>query len=287
VANSPGILFINGITPIPDTWFNAVNNAVYNFIYPNISNTSTPGYVLTYVSASSPPTWQAASGGIGAVHGTTNQIDVSTVGSTATVSIDSGYPATLTLAESQITNLTSDLSGKQASNANLTTLSTNSITGTSNRTTVSATYAIDISASYVGQTSITTLGTISTGSIPNTLITGLGTLSTQSGTFSGTSSGTNTGDQTIALTGNVTGSGTGSFATTIAASAVQYSMIQNVSANSKLLGSSSSGSGVAPSEITLGTNLTMSGSTLNASGSGGSSNWGSPDLVSYTYFGGV
>lgn len=49
-------------------------------------------------------------------------------------------------------------------------------------------------------------------------------------TFSGdvTISGTNTGDQTITLTGDVTGSGTGSFATTIAASAVEYSMIQDV-----------------------------------------------------------
>lgn len=78
---------------------------------------------------------------------------------------------------------------------------------------------------------------------------GLGSLATQSGTFSGTSSGTNTGDQTITLTGNVTGSGTGSFATTIANSAVTYAKIQNVSATDKLLGRSTSGSGVVE-EIT-------------------------------------
>jgi hypothetical protein len=36
-----------------------------------------------------------------------------------------------------------------------------------------------------------------------------------------------------------------------------------------LLGSSATGSGAAPSQITLGTNLSMSGSTLNASGGGG------------------
>jgi hypothetical protein len=73
---------------------------------------------------------------------------------------------------------------------------------------------------------------------------GLGTLATQSGTFSGTTSGTNTGDQTITLTGDVTGSGVGSFAATIAAGAVSYAKIQNVSATDKLLGRSSALAGV-------------------------------------------
>ncbi len=87
---------------------------------------------------------------------------------------------------------------------------------------------------------------------------GLGTLATQSGTFtgthSGTSSGTNTGDQTITLTGAVTGTGTGSFATSlaagivgttnIAADAVTYEKIQNISAGNVLLGNSTSSAGV-------------------------------------------
>lgn len=72
---------------------------------------------------------------------------------------------------------------------------------------------------------------------------GLGSLATQSGSFSGTSSGTNTGDQTITLTGDVTGSGTGSFAATIAADAVTYAKIQNVSGTDRLLGRSSAGAG--------------------------------------------
>jgi hypothetical protein len=57
----------------------------------------------------------------------------------------------------------------------------------------------------------------------------------------------------------------------IANSNVTYAKIQNVSANSVLLGSSATGGGAPPSEITLGTNLSMAGSVLNATGGGGGS----------------
>lgn len=121
---------------------------------------------------------------------------------------------------------------------------------------------------------------------------GLGTLATQNGTFSGTSSGTNTGDQTtvsgnagtatalatgrtISLTGDVTAT-TGSFdgtanataAATIANDAVTYAKMQNVSAASRLIGRGSDGGAGNPEEITLGTGLTMTGTTLSAPGGG-------------------
>ncbi len=71
-----------------------------------------------------------------------------------------------------------------------------------------------------------------------------------------------------ALTGDVTASGSGSVAATIPNTTVTLAKIANAAANSKLLGSGSAGSGSAYAELTLGTNLSMSGTTLNASGGG-------------------
>lgn len=80
--------------------------------------------------------------------------------------------------------------------------------------------------------------------------------------------GTNSGDQTITLTSDVTGSGTGSFATTIANDAVTYAKMQNVSAASRLLGRGSAGGSGDPEEITISTGLSLSGTTLTATGTG-------------------
>lgn len=90
--------------------------------------------------------------------------------------------------------------------------------------------------------------------------------------FSGATSITNTD-----LSGDVTTSG--GVATTIANNAVTtakiadanvtLAKIQNAAASSKLLGSGATGSGSAYTELTLGTNLSMSGTTLNATGGSG------------------
>lgn len=55
---------------------------------------------------------------------------------------------------------------------------------------------------------------------------------------------------------------------TIDNTAVTYAKIQNVSAASRLLGRGSAAGAGAPQEITLGTNLSMSGTTLNATSGG-------------------
>lgn len=77
--------------------------------------------------------------------------------------------------------------------------------GTANRITVTAD-AVDIASTYVGQTSITTLGTVATGTWQATII---------SPTYGGT--GVNNGTKTITLGGNLTTSG--AFDTTLTVTA--------------------------------------------------------------------
>jgi hypothetical protein len=131
-------------------------------------------------------------------------------------------------------------------------------------TTTSVVTANGVSGTVANPTSTPAI-TIVLGDIVPTSVAASGTVTGSN--LTGSSTGTNTGDQTITLTGDVGGSGTGSFAATIAANAVTYGKIQAVGASSKLLGSTASGTAVA--EITLGTNLSMTGSTLNAAGGGG------------------
>jgi hypothetical protein len=112
-----------------------------------------------------------------------------------------------------------------------------SVTGTTNRITSTggSTPVLDIAATYVGQASITTLGTIATGVWQGTAVgfayggTGLTALGTASQLLRVNAGATAleyftptyiSGNQTITLTGDVTGSGTTGIATTIAANVV-------------------------------------------------------------------
>ena len=67
------------------------------------------------------------------------------------------------------------------------------------------------------------------------------------------------------ITGDVVGSVVGSIATTIADAAVTYAKMQDVSAESKLLGRGEGAGAGDVQEITLGSGLSMSGTTLTAS----------------------
>lgn len=54
----------------------------------------------------------------------------------------------------------------------------------------------------------------------------------------------------------------------LAANAITYAKMQDVTAASRLLGRGGAAGAGDPEEIVLGTNLSMSGTTLNASGGG-------------------
>lgn len=89
------------------------------------------------------------------------------------------------------------------------------------------------------------------------------------------------GGTITALTGDVTASGTGSVAATISNDAVTYVKIQNVSTNNRLLGRATAGAGDVE-EITIGTGLSITGTTLNASGGGsGTVNSGTANRLTY------
>jgi len=128
--------------------------------------------------------------------------------------------------------------------------------GTTNRITVNAD-SIDIASTYVGQTSITTLGAISSGTWQGTVI---------SPTYGGT--GVNNGAKTITLGGNLTTSGaftttltmTGATAITLPTTGTLATLVGSESLSNKTITASSfSGTTIAASGLISFTNATDAG----------------------------
>lgn len=168
-----------------------------------------------------------------------------------------------------------------------------SVSGTTNRITSTggATPVIDISASYVGQSSITTLGTVTTGTWNGTTIavarggTGLTSLGTASQLLRVNAGATAleyftptyiSGNQTITLSGDVTGSGTTAITTTIATNAVTDAKLRQGAAAS-VIGRSTGTVGNVADIVAI-----TDGHILRRSGTGisfGSIQLGSVDVV--------
>ena len=183
------------------------------------------------------------------------------------------------------TNVTFPTSGTLATTAG----TVSSVSGTLNRITSTGgtTPVIDISASYVGQSSITTLGTITTGVWQGTLVSPI---------YGGT--GVNNGSNTLTLAGTLATSGafasvftmtgatnvtfptSGTLATTATASGIVNSGLQNqltwyaasgttvsglATANNGLLVTSSGG--VPSIGNAIGADITVSGATVGLGGS--------------------
>lgn len=237
------LIFGNGVNPLT-----------------SLGSTGTSGQVLTSNGSGSAPSWQTIGGGSGTVtsvaisgiHGLTvlSGSPVTTSGTIA-LSIDSAtlwtYLGLGTAARSASSSFEVPLTFSTG-----LTRSTNTIT-------------VNTSQNIAKLSNLSSNGFVKTSG-------GDGSLSVDGNTYL-------TGNQTITLSGDVSGSGATAITTaignnkvttaTINNSAVTYAKIQNVSGNSLLLGSSASGSGAAPSEISLGSGLSMAGSVLNATGTGG------------------
>lgn len=225
---------------------------------------------------------ETINGGTGTVEAATqwSRVDLNLSDSAATAGWSAifGKTAPLTVADggTGATTLTGVVVGNGTS---AMTAATSSTVGQTLRVTGANTYAfgaLDLADTdaVTGDLPLTNIAQIATDRLLGRDTAGTGDLEqlTVSGGLEFSGAG---GIQRSALTGDVTASA-GSNATTIANNAVSYAKMQDVSAASKLLGRGDSGAG-DPQEITLGSGLTMTGTTVSVSAGGGNvSNTGTP-----------
>ena len=185
----------------------------------------------------------AFSGSGAAITGIPNTATTASSANTASAIVARDASGNFSAGTITATTFTGALSGNAATvttNANLT----GPVTSVGNATTITANAVTNAMLAQVATQTFKGRTTAGTGNTEDLTIAQAKTLLNLNGT--------NSGDQTITLTGDITGSGTGSFASAIAAGAVTYSKIQNVSATNKVLGRSTAGAGSVEEIATTG-----------------------------------
>lgn len=223
-------------------------------------------YVVTTVGSGAAAWVMTRAGDFDNTPGTEITGGVFTFVEEGTVNADSGWVLTtdgaITLDSTGLTFVQFSGAGQITAGAGMTkTGNTLDVIGTANRITVNAD-SVDIASTYVGQTSITTLGTIATGVWQGTIV---------NPTYGGT--GVNNGSYTITLGGNVSTAGavthagaytqtftaTGNTSVTLPTSGTLATLTNSETISNKTITNSSIGS-VSPSTAAF-TTLTASGLT--------------------------
>ena len=269
---------VTGVLPVANGGTNLASYTAGDVLYATGATTlaklpvGSAGDVLTVNAGGTAPEWDTPSTGSGTVTNT----------------------GTLTAGKTIVGNGTVDVTVSSL---------TATVVGSSSGTLAAATAGTDYTALAFKTISVSGQSDVVADSPADTLTLAAGsniTITTNAGTDTVTIAASAPGTGTVTHTGGLTadqlvvGNGTadikvsdltgdvstsGGVATTIGAlkvatgmiqaSAVTLAKIANAAANSKLVGSGAAGLGSAYVELTLGTNLSMSGTTLNATGGGG------------------